>query len=241
MKMKQDMRSRRCLITGAKRGLGLEFTRQWLARGDEVYVLARRPESSSGLAELRRLHPEALRMADCDVADDASVEAARMAVETIWDRLDLAVNNAAVFCTEGGPLERLDLEEVRRAFEINTIGPLRVSRAFVPLLRKGTSPKLVHITSLMGSIDDNRSGGYWGYRLSKAALNMASRNLAHALKEAGIISVVLHPGWVRTEMGGPRAPLSPQEAVSALIRTIDSLSPRQSGGFFDREGKPCPW
>ncbi len=239
--MKRKTPPSRILITGAKRGLGLEFARQWLDRGDEVFVLARRPETSADLAGLARLHPGALRTVDCDVADDASVERARRAVEEAWDRLDVAVNNAAIFGAEGGPVETLDLEEVRRVLEINTLGPLRIGRAFVPLLRKGTSPRLVQITSLMGSIDDNRSGGYWGYRLSKAALNMATRNLAHALKGAGIITVVLHPGWVRTEMGGPQAPLSPEEAVTSLVRTIDRLTPRQSGGFFDRDGKPCPW
>lgn len=239
--MKRKTPPSRILITGAKRGLGLEFARQWLARGDEVFVLARRPETSPDLAGLARLHPGALRAVDCDVADDASVERARRAVEEAWDRLDLAVNNAGIFGAEGGAVERLDLEEVRRVLEINTLGPLRIARAFVPLLRKGTGPRLVQITSLMGSIDDNRSGGSWGYRLSKAALNMATRNLAHALKEAGIITVVLHPGWVRTGMGGSQAPLSPEEAVTSLVRTIDHLTPRQSGGFFDRDGKPCPW
>jgi len=229
------------LITGGKRGLGLEFTRQWLARGDEVVVLARRPESSRDLADLARLHPGTLTTVDCNVSSDASVESARRHVERSWDRLDLLVNNAGIYGKEGGSFDGIDIEEVRDLLEVNALGPLRVCRAFVPLLRNGASPKIVHITSLMGSIDDNRSGGYWGYRMSKAALNMASRNLAHALKKDGILSVVMHPGWVRTVMGGPQAPLSPEEAVASMVRTIDDLTLRQSGGFFDRAGKPCPW
>jgi len=99
----------------------------------------------------------------------------------------------------------------------------------------------VQITSLMGSIGDNSSGGYWAYRLGKAALNMATRNLAHDLKSDGIVVVALHPGWVRTEMGGPEAPLTAQEAVASLVRTIDRLTPKRSGAFLDRDGKPCPW
>jgi NAD(P)-dependent dehydrogenase (short-subunit alcohol dehydrogenase family) len=241
MAMSQRTASRRALITGGKRGLGLEFARQWLARGDEVVVLARRPESSRDLADLARLHPGALTTVDCDVASDASVEAARRRVERTWDRLDLLVNNAGIIGKDGGSIDGIDLEEVRDLIEVNTLGPLRVCRAFVPLLRNGTIPKIVHITSLRGSIDDNRSGGYWGYRLSKAALNMASRNLAVSLNQDGIVSVVLHPGWVRTGMGGQDAPLSPEEAVAAMVRTIDDLTLQKSGGFFDRTGKPCPW
>ncbi|HEU4401044.1 MAG TPA: SDR family oxidoreductase [Candidatus Polarisedimenticolia bacterium] len=233
--------SRRILVTGAGRGLGLEFSRQWLERGHEVFALARDPGRSKGLADLKRRHPDTLRTQACDVADDASVERGRRAVEAAWDRLDILVNNAGLFGTRGGTVESLDLEEVRRLIEVNTLGPLRVTRAFLPLLRKGTRPRVIQITSLMGSIDDNKSGSYYSYRLSKAALNMASRNLAHDLKTSGILSVALHPGWVRTEMGGSDAPLGVEEAVSALIHAIDALTPDQSGGFFDRLGKPQPW
>ncbi len=232
--------ARQILITGAKRGLGLEFARQWLARGDRVFALARRPASSSALADLARRHPGALFTHDCDVADGGSVEKARRAVGKAWDRLDVVVNNAGIY-GESVPIEGLDTEEVLRVFDINTVGPLRITRAFLPLLKQGISPRLVHITSLMGSIDDNRSGSHYAYRLSKAALNMASRNLAHDLRPAGIVSAVLHPGWVRTDMGGPQAPLSPEEAVGALIRTIYALGPAQSGGFYDRDGKSCAW
>ena len=230
-----------CLITGAKRGIGLEFTRQWLARGDKVFVLARRPEGSPGLAELLRVHAGTLVLQDCDVADDASVGRARRAVESAWSRLDVVVNNAAIFGERGGPIDALDLEAIRRTFEVDALGPIRIARALAPLLRKGSDPKLVQITSLMGSIGDNVSGGYWAYRLGKAALNMATRNLAHDLKADGIVAVALHPGWVRTEMGGPEAPLTAQEAVTSLVRTIDRLTAKRSGAFLDRHGKPCPW
>ena len=239
--MGRENTQHRVLVTGASRGLGLEFTRQFLARGDHVCALARRPEVSSGLKDLTRAFPDRLLPLPCDVADEGSVERARRAVEKVSDRLDLILNNAATFGAADSALETLDLEEVRRVFEVNTLGPIRVSRTFLPLLRRGFNPRLVHVTSLMGSIADNRSGGYWSYRLSKSALNMACRNLAHELREHGIPSVVLNPGWVRTEMGGPQAPLAPEEAVGALIRTIDTLTMEHSGQFFGRQGEPLPW
>jgi NAD(P)-dependent dehydrogenase (short-subunit alcohol dehydrogenase family) len=232
---------RRVLITGASRGLGLEFTRQWLANGEQVFALAREPDRSDSLTGLGRDYTETLRIEKCDVADDASVEAARRAVEKIWDRIDILVNNAGAYGEREETLEGLDFDEIRRVFEINTLGPLRITRAFLSLLKKGKDPRAVHISSLMGSISDNGSGGSYGYRVSKAALNMVSRNLAHELKKTGIFSVALHPGWVRTDMGGPSGRLSVEEAITRLIRTIDSLGPGHNGEFFNLEGKPAPW
>ena len=234
-------RPRRVLITGASRGLGLEFARQWLAGGHEVFALSRDPRASKGLAGLAKAHPGTLHTHACEVTSDASVTGARRAVEVAWDRLDILINNAALYGGEGRNVASLDLEEIRRIFEINTIAPLRMTRAFQPLLRKGNDPRAIHVTSLMGSIGDNSSGGHYAYRISKAALNMASRNLAHDLGKDGILSVVLHPGWVRTDMGGPDAPLGAEEAVTALVRTIESLAAAHNGGFYDREGRPQPW
>ena len=231
----------RILVTGASRGLGLEFARQWLEAGHRVFALAREPKDSPGLRELAKLHPESLALVACDVGDDASVEKARRDVEKQCDALDVVVNNAGVYGRRDSGLESLDWEEVHRVFDVNTLGPLRVSRALLPLLRRGKRPRLVHITSLMGSLDDNRSGGAWAYRISKAGLNMASRNLAHEVGPNGIPSVVLHPGWVRTDMGGPRAPLPVEEAVASLVRTIDALTAEHNGAFLDRHGQPAPW
>jgi NAD(P)-dependent dehydrogenase (short-subunit alcohol dehydrogenase family) len=239
--MTRNEHPRRILITGASRGLGLEFTRQWLAKGEEIFALARKPEGAAALTGLGRDYKERLRIAKCDVADDASVEQARRTVEKAWDRIDILVNNAGTYGQRDDGLDALDFDEIRRVFEVNTLGPLRVTRAVLPLLEKGREPRAVHISSLMGSISDNGSGESYGYRMSKAALNMASRNLAHELKGTGILSVALHPGWVRTDMGGPDGRLSVEEAIAKLIRTIDSLGPGHNGEFFDLEGKPAPW
>lgn len=231
----------RILITGAGRGLGLEFARQWLERGHHVFALARRPEGSDGLAGLARAHDGRLHTAPCDVVDDRSVERARERAGSTWEALEVILNNAGTYGPRDEALEEIDFDEIRRVYEVNTLGPMRVTRAFLPLLRRGREPRLVHLTSLMGSVADNGSGGSWAYRLSKTALNMASRNMAVQLKEEGIPSVVIHPGWVRTEMGGPAAPLSAEESVRAMIETIDDLSMEQSGAFLDREGQPVPW
>ena len=231
----------RVLITGAGRGLGLEFARQYLEAGHRVFALARAPKKSAGLMELVAAHPERAVAVNCDVIDDASVAAAGRSVAAATEALDLILNNAGTYGRRDESLESLDWKEMREVLEVNTLGPLRVSRAFLPLLRAGKKPRLVQITSLMGSIDDNRSGGSWSYRISKAALNMANRNLAIELQREKIPAVVLHPGWVRTDMGGRGAPLEVEEAVSAMIAAIDGVTPADTGGFLDRFGKPCPW
>ncbi len=237
--MKND--SRRVLITGASRGLGLEFTRQWLAKGAQVYALARKAEAAKELTGLGRDHKEALRIHDCDVASDDSVGEARRAVSGAWDRIDVLINNAGMYGERTDSIEEIDFDTIRRVFETHTLGPMRITRAFLPLLKKGREPRVAHLSSLMGSIEDNGSGGSYGYRISKAALNMISKNLSHELRPAGIISAVLHPGWVRTDMGGSQGRLSVEESIKGLIRTIDSLGMKESGGFFDYAGKPAPW
>jgi len=231
----------RVLITGASRGLGLEFARQWLAEGHQVIALARNPDASPGLRQLQAEHDQNLQVFACDVADDEAVGRTAVAVRSQSAALDLVVNNAGRFQERRGTVDNMDFDNALRTFNVNALGPLRVSRAFIPLLRRGFEPKLVHITSLMGSIADNRSGGAYAYRMSKAALNMASRNLAIELQEYGIPSVVLHPGWVQTEMGGPSATLSVEESVRGLRQVIAGLKPEDSGRFLNWKGEECPW
>jgi NAD(P)-dependent dehydrogenase (short-subunit alcohol dehydrogenase family) len=232
---------RRIAVTGANRGLGLEFVRQYLKRGDRVFALVRKPDEASDLAALSKENPGRLTIVPGDVADDASIEAARKKVSEATDALDILVNNAGTSGARVNDLAGLDLADLRATYEVNAIGPIRVARALVPLLKKGRSPKIVSISSQMGSIENNRSGGAWGYRMSKAALNMANRNLAHALRDDGISCVVLHPGWVRTDMGGPNATLSPEESIRSMIKTIDGVTIEKSGAFFDKDGAVLPW
>ena len=232
---------RQILVTGASRGLGLEFTRQWLAAGRKVYALARDPQASPGLRELAEAHAGFLFAVPCDVTQDASVMEARVVVESETLALDAVVNNAAIYGKKRVSIDDLRLDRILPVMEVNTIGALRVTQAFLPLLRAGADPRLIHVTSLMGSLGDNSSGGSYAYRMSKAALNMASRNLSHELRSDGILSAVVHPGWVQTDMGGPQAPLATQDSVAAMIRTIEGLDLEGSGGFYDRDGQALPW
>jgi NAD(P)-dependent dehydrogenase (short-subunit alcohol dehydrogenase family) len=231
---------RRVVITGASRGLGLEMARQYLAAGDEVAALAREPAASAGLRALAAEHADRLSVHACDVAADASVDAARAELQARWQGVDLLINNAGVG-GQNGPLAELDLAESARVLEVNALGPLRVTRALLPLLRNGRKPVIVLVTSRMGSIADNGSGNAWAYRMSKAALNMAGRNLMLELTGQGIATLIVHPGWVRTDLGGPSAPLAPPEAVAKIIATIDREGRRRSGEFLDLDGARLPW
>lgn len=235
------MSATRVFVTGANRGIGLGFAREWLSRGARVFATAREPDEADDLSVLAGEHPDRLTVLACDVTDEESILAARNRVAEEVDGLDVVLNNAGI-SGERGPIGDLDPAEIRRVFAVNTLGPIRVTQAFLPLLRAGRAPRrLVHMTSLMGSIDDNASGDAYAYRISKCGLNMASRSMAVDLAGEGIVSVVLHPGWVRTRMGGSGARIDVAEAVRSLVDTIEGLAERHSGGFYDREGEPLPW
>lgn len=226
----------RVVVTGANRGIGLEFVRQLRARGDEVIAGVREPGRAQETQSL------ASRVLPLDVTDAASVGAFARAIE---GSIDLVINNAG---NNGGPTqslrqmaEDLALADVRRTFDINAVGALRVSVALLPHVRRGAGKKYVHITSGMGSIADNGSGGYYAYRMSKAALNMMSKSLAVDLRGEGIASVVINPGWVQTDMGGTRAPTPVDESVRQMLVQIDGVTLEQSGEFLNYKGNRYPW
>jgi NAD(P)-dependent dehydrogenase (short-subunit alcohol dehydrogenase family) len=215
------------LVTGASRGIGLELCRQLHKRGETVVAACRRAG-----AEVKALGCEVID--GIEVSDDASVE--RLVVALGGRRVDVLVNNAGILSRES--LDDLDAERIRRQFEVNALGPLRVTRALLANL--GAGSKVVIITSRMGSIADNGSGGYYGYRMSKAAVNMAGASLAHDLRERGIAVLLLHPGMVATEMtGGNGIPV--QDSAANLIARIDSLGLEHSGSFHHADGQPLPW
>jgi len=225
----------RSVVTGANRGIGFEFVRQMLARGDDVVAGVRRPDRADSL---RALASERLRILTLDVADPASVVA--FARELGDEPVDLLINNAGIV-GDRGELTSLDAEDLSRTFLVNAVGPVLVTRALLPNLRRGQARKVVHLSSGMGSIGDNTSGGSYGYRMSKAALNMASRNLAHDLKLDGITSVVLNPGWVQTDMGGPDATLPVSESVRRMLGIIDKLTIERTGQFLNHTGDTYEW
>lgn len=219
------------LITGANRGLGLEFARQYAADGGSVIATCREPGEADELAAIEGVRVETLDMAD------------RAAVATFPDRigdakLDLFIANAGVMGGRGtmGP----DYAEAwLETLAVNTVAPVLLAHALKD--RLAASAKAVAITSRMGSIADNDSGGAYAYRSSKAALNAAWRSLALDWKSDGIAAAVLHPGWVRTRMGGPNGLIDPEESVAGMRRVIAGLTVEESGGFFNYDGARIPW
>jgi NAD(P)-dependent dehydrogenase (short-subunit alcohol dehydrogenase family) len=220
------------IVTGANRGIGLELVRRLAARGDEVIATARRPDAADAL------RATGARVEALDVADDASV--ARLAANLGDTAVDVLVNNAGQGVGRSA-LGSLDMDELRRLFEVNALGPLKVTRALLPMLRRGNRKLIANITSRMGSIADNTSGGSYAYRTSKTALNMIHKSLSLDLAAEGFTCVVLHPGWVRTDMGGAGAPLSVGDSVAGMLRVLDELSPSDNGRFLAFDGEELPW
>ena len=220
------------VVTGASRGLGLEFARQLLARGDTVIGTARRPDAAWGLRDL------GAEVEELDVADDRSVAA--FARRLAGRPVDVLINNAGRQ-NRLGALESLDFNSMAETFQVNALGPLRVTRALLENLRAGHRRHIAHITSRMGSFGEFDAGNMYGYRASKAALNMFHRCIAEELGAQGFVCVLLHPGWVRTDMGGHEATLSPVESVTGMLRVIDGLSRRDHGAFVDHTGAELPW
>ena len=227
------------LITGANRGLGFEFARQYLADGWQVYAACRDPVSASELRRLAEDSGETLRILAMDVTDPASIKAA--AEELDGQTIDLLLNNAGILGPRGQTIGNIDYEAWAKVIDVNTMGPTRVSEAFVDHVARSDRKLIVTLTSGMGSLADNTSGGSIAYRSSKAAVNMVMRSLAIDLAPRGLTCVVVNPGWVQTDMGGANATLTPVESVTALRRLIDTLGPAQSGKFFNYDGREYAW
>jgi NAD(P)-dependent dehydrogenase (short-subunit alcohol dehydrogenase family) len=215
------------LITGANRGIGLELSRQLAERGDTVIALCRK-----GSPELEEIGVRVFE--GVDVTDRASLEA--VSSELGDTQLDILINNAGIF--ENETFDDLDFDRIRRQFEVNALGALLVTSTLQRHLSLGS--KIILLTSRMGSIDDNGSGSFYGYRMSKAALNMAGVNLAHDFRSKGIAVAILHPGMVATEMTG-RNGIPATESAEGLIARMDELQLRDSGGFWHANGERLPW
>jgi len=218
---------RTVVVTGANQGIGLELCRQLRRRGDAVIAACRRAS-----AELRAVGCEVVE--GVDVTDDAAVE--RLAIALAGRQIDVLINNAGILSEES--LDDLDFARIRRQFEVNALGPLLVTQALLGKL--GTGSKVVIVTSRMGSIADNSSGGYYGYRMSKCAVNMAGASLARDLKNRGITVLLLNPGMVATTMTGGRG-IPVAESAANLIARIDSLGHDRTGTFHQATGEPLPW
>jgi len=215
------------LVTGANRGIGLELCRQLAARGASVVAVCRRTSPALDALGVRV-------EAGVEVTDGAALAA--LATRLKGETIDLLINNAGI--GEWGGLEGIDFASVERQFAVNAMGPLKVTSALLALLHEGS--KVAIVTSRMGSIADNGSGGFYGYRMSKAAVNAAGASLAHDLRGKGIAVALLHPGMVNTDM--THHGISPEESVRGLLARIDGLTPATSGQFVHAgTGEKLPW
>jgi len=220
------------VITGANRGIGLSLSTQFQANGWQVYAVCR--QSSEKLNALS-INSDVNVIEGIDVANDSSIEQLTEQLDGI--KIDLLINNAGILRDE--VLGNIDYDSIQTQFNINTLAPLKISEA----LQYNFTPnaKLIMITSRMGSIEDNTSGGRYGYRMSKAALNAAAMSLSHDLRSQGVAVGIIHPGYVSTEMVNGNGDITPNQAAERIIQRIDGLNLNNSGTFWHSNGEVLPW
>ena len=225
--------SQAVLITGANRGIGLSMAQQYVTQGCEVIAVCR--ESSDEIEELADLVISGIDLSQDD-AMDSVVQVLELAQGDDF-KLDVLINNAGLFQNE--TLDKMELDQVRDQFEINALAPLKITHALLPFLKQGS--KVINITSRMGSIEDNTSGAYYGYRASKAALNAFTKSLAMDLKPKGVAVAVVHPGFVQTRMVGFNGDITPDQAANGILERVAELNLENTGGFWHSNGQVLPW
>ncbi len=226
-------------VSGANRGIGFEFARQLGQGGWKVYAGYRDAERSKELIELADGH-ENIEAVQFDTRHEQQLKSLRETIAGDHEQLHLLINNAAVNLDSKSSLNEVDDDALRDSFDINVMGVHQTTRALYPLLAGADTAKIVNIGSGLGSVEKS-SGNIVPYRLSKCALNMLTSAQAEAYADDGVISVVVSPGWVRTDMGGQNADLSTEESVGELLTLIDGLTPDQSGKFLRRDGDEIPY
>jgi NAD(P)-dependent dehydrogenase (short-subunit alcohol dehydrogenase family) len=227
------------LITGANRGIGLEHVRRFAERGAHVFATARSPADAKELKALAAAQEGRIEMLAYD-ASDAEAPARLEAV--LGDTpLDLLFANAGAGGGNSQSFGSVDVDNVLQLIRINALAPLKLVEALADNVARSQRKLIAFQSSLMGSVGDNSAGGYYAYRLAKGALNMIAKGVANELAPRGVIAVALHPGWVRTRMGGEGAPVSVDECVAGQQRLLDSLTPNDSGRFFNYDGTELPW
>ncbi len=226
------------LLTGANRGLGLEFVRQYARLGWNVFACCRHPEQSEALKRLTSTHKN-LSLYALDVSNPEQIIA--LSKKLSDTPIDVLLNNAGYYGHESNRLGHIDKADWMRVFEVNTIAPLQMAEAFMTQLKKGRCKIIATISSKMGSIKDNNSGSMYAYRSSKTALNQVMKSLSIDLAEQGIKVAIFHPGWVKTDMGGPNALQTPEQSVQSLMSIINGLTLEKSGKFINYDGTELPW
>ena len=222
-------------ITGTNRGIGLELTKAFLDGGHAVTATARDPQNSQELKSLAVDFLDKLTLVTLDVNKPETF----VNLKKISGPIDYLINNAGIALNYNQKFTELDSEDVAKMYATNVLGPIKVTQTLLPQLRKSSKPVIAQISSIMGSVADNSSGGAIGYRMSKSALNMLNKCMSIELND--ITCVVLHPGWVQTDMGGANAPVKPKDSAAGLYNVISKLKASDSGKFYDYQGKSLPW
>jgi NAD(P)-dependent dehydrogenase (short-subunit alcohol dehydrogenase family) len=223
------------LITGANRGIGYALTEALIKRGDRVIAMVRDPFRIPDL--LKTAPREQIMVIGMDVTDQRSVDRAAASVK---EPLDALVNNAGIYGPRDATAVDVDLAAFAEVMAVNTLAPLRVARAFLPQLKQGKNPRILTISSQMGALSGSAQGSI-AYRVSKAAVNKTMQCLAADLKPEGVTAIVLHPGWVQTDMGGSAADITPGQSASGIARLIDTITLKDTGQFFRWDGTIHPW
>lgn len=225
-------------ITGANRGIGLCFVKEYLFNGWRVTACCRDPSKATQLLELQRTNPQLLiAKLDLEQLEQTNLNSLQIAKQ----KIDLVIHNAGYYGPKGVNLAEINLNEWRKVLEVNTIAPLLLTHQLFQAGHLSNLCTIAFVSSKVGSMADNRSGGGYYYRSSKAALNSIVKSLAIDLLSHNIKTVALHPGWVKTDMGGPNALIDPETSVIGMQQVINSLTKQQSGSFIDYQGKTIPW
>ncbi len=223
------------MITGANRGIGLAFAKQYAEEGLQVLACCREPEKALDLKGL----PGNVSIHGLDVTDPEQIRA--LGEELSEHAIDILINNAGVYGPRNMSFGQIDYGAWARVLAVNTMAPMRIAEAFCRHIARSDKKIMANITSKMGSIEDNSSGGSYLYRSSKSALNAVTKSMAVDLRPKGILCVTIHPGWVQTDMGGPGGLITAETSVRGMRTVLNNLTPDQSGGFFNYDGSIIPW
>jgi NAD(P)-dependent dehydrogenase (short-subunit alcohol dehydrogenase family) len=238
------------LVTGANRGIGLEFARQYVGRGEVVFAAVRNLAGAGDLEKLACDIPDRLHLLELDVAEEESIAASVEQVRSHVNYLDLLVNCAAIYNADGsgwgvdGAVQafgNLSTDAALKVWRVNVVAPMLLTQVYYELLQGSLNPRVANISSSSGSLHEKTYGGEYYYGTSKAALNFVTRSLAADLISDGIIVIAFNPGWVQTDMGGRSAPLTAKDTAKAMVEVVDRLTPQQSSQFLNRDGTPHAW
>jgi len=227
------------LITGTNRGIGLELCKQYLSKGWDVHACCRKPKKAKELSKLAKQYAANLTIHKLNVSNEKQMDALKLALKD--KPVDMLINNAGVHALGASQFGKTDDKAWEEAVAVNLIAPMKMMENFVENVSISDKKIIASMSSKMGSMEDNTSGGAYAYRATKAALNAVMASAAHDLRHLNITALILHPGWVRTDMGGPNGEISVQESAEMLCKILDNCSIEDSGKFFDIDGSIIPW